>query len=118
MEGKGSIQMLSDLINDNMTESKYSHWLDENGDFKVRDDIKVFIPEKFAKEVFFAKYDRAFESKFAHDSIQECLYKSLLDIPLEASKKLHLRIGMPVWKKLKGRQQDPDLLCVTVEHMS
>jgi alpha-galactosidase len=46
MEGKGSIQMLSDLINDNMTESKYSHWLDENGDFKVRDDIKVFIPEK------------------------------------------------------------------------
>ena len=47
MEGKGSTEMLWDLIHNDLTRATYQHWVDENDDWIKRDDVQVIFPEIF-----------------------------------------------------------------------
>jgi hypothetical protein len=47
MEGKGSTEMLWDLIHNDLTRATYQHWVDENDDWIKRDDVQVIFPEMF-----------------------------------------------------------------------
>lgn len=51
MEGKGSVDMLSKLLNDSVTRAPYEHLVHNNNDtWIVHDDIKIFFPEVTLKQ--------------------------------------------------------------------
>jgi len=45
MVGMGSVEMLTKLVNNNMTRATYEHLVDDNNAWMTRDDVKVFFPE-------------------------------------------------------------------------
>jgi len=50
MCGRGSIKMLTDLVNDEVTRATYQHLVDENNTWITRDDVKIYYPPITSKK--------------------------------------------------------------------